>query len=78
MKKTIYIDGMMCAHCQARVKKAYEAAAGVVCAEVDLKEKKAVVTLSEPLSDQALMDIAAKAGSGSTLRLVCALPFRRS
>lgn len=62
MKKTIYIDGMMCAHCQARVKKAYEATAGVVCAEVDLKEKKAVVTLSEPLSDQALMDIAAKAG----------------
>ena len=62
MKKTIYIDGMMCSHCQAFVQKTLAALPGVESAEVSLEEKKAVLTLSGEVSDKVLMDAVAEAG----------------
>ncbi len=62
MTKTISIEGMMCAHCQAHVQQALEAVAGVRAVEVSLEEKKAVVTLAGDVSDQTLMDAVTRAG----------------
>ena len=44
MKTVIYVDGMMCTHCQARVESACKAVPGVTEAIVDLKEKNVTVT----------------------------------
>ena len=55
MTKTLKIEGMMCAHCEARVKKALEAVAGVESAEVSHAAGTAVVTASD-VSDAALKD----------------------
>lgn len=54
MTKTIYIEEMMCQHCEKRVKKALEALDGVVEANVSFKEKCAIVTLSKNVSDDEL------------------------
>ena len=54
MKRTIKIEGMMCAHCEARVKKALEALPGVTEAVASHEAGTAVVTLSEPVEDEAL------------------------
>ena len=54
MKKTLHIEGMMCAHCEARVKKALEAVNGVESAAVSHEQGTAVVTMSTPVSDDAL------------------------
>lgn len=54
MKKTIKIEGMMCAHCEAHVKKALEAVDGVVSAEVSHESGTAVVTLREDVADDIL------------------------
>ena len=54
MKKTLMIDGMMCGHCEARVKKGLEAIPGVECAAADHTAGTAVVTLSAPVSDEVL------------------------
>ncbi len=62
MKKTIYIDGMMCAHCQAHVQKALAALPGVESAEVSLEEKRAVLALTKELPDKVLMDAVTEAG----------------
>ena len=56
MKKTIKIDGMMCMHCQAHVKRALEALDGVVAAEPNHKEGIATVTLSGDVSDALLKE----------------------
>ncbi len=45
MKVTLKVEGMMCAHCVAHVKKALEGVEGVKEADVNLKKKRAVVTL---------------------------------
>ena len=47
MTKTITIEGMMCEHCEARVKKTLEAIPGIMCAVPDHTKNTAVVTLSE-------------------------------
>ena len=47
MKKTILIEGMMCAHCQMHVQKALAAIDGVCAVDVNLEEKKATVTLCQ-------------------------------
>ena len=52
--KTIMIDGMMCEHCEATVKKALEALPGVQNAQVSHEKGAAVVTLSAPVEDAAL------------------------
>ena len=54
MKKTISIEGMMCTHCEAAVKKALEALPEVTEAEVSHTAGTAVVTLSAPVDDAAL------------------------
>lgn len=54
MQKTMYITGMMCGHCEARVKKVLEGMEGVAEAVVSHTAGTAVVTLSAPVSDDAL------------------------
>ncbi len=54
MNKTISIEGMMCEHCEASVKKALEAIEGVEAAAVSHKDGKAVVTLSSDVADDVL------------------------
>ncbi|MBR5721065.1 MAG: HAD-IC family P-type ATPase, partial [Clostridia bacterium] len=54
MKKTVYIEGMMCQHCVAHVKKALDAVDGVKNADVDLEGKKAVLTLEKDVDDKTL------------------------
>ena len=54
MTKTMKIEGMMCGHCEARVKKTLEALAGVDSAEVSHEAGTAVVTLNEEVSDDVL------------------------
>ena len=54
MKKTIQIEGMMCAHCEATVKKALEALPEVTEAAVSHTAGTAVVTLSAPVDDAVL------------------------
>lgn len=62
MKKTLTVEGMMCAHCEAHVKKALAAVEGVAEVTVDLQSKKATVTLTKDVSDKSLMDAVAEAG----------------
>ena len=54
MTKTIKIEGMMCPHCEAHVKKALEAIAGVENVVPSHVEKKATLTLTAPVSDETL------------------------
>ena len=54
MEKTMNIEGMMCGHCEATVKKALEEVQGVDSAEVSHEANKAVVTLSGDVSDDVL------------------------
>lgn len=54
MKKTMKIEGMMCGHCEARVKKALEALAEVEAAEVSHEAGTAVVTLKSQTADEVL------------------------
>ena len=54
MVKTMTIEGMMCGHCEARVKKTLEAIEGVASAEVSHEKGTAVVTLTTPVSDDVL------------------------
>ena len=54
MQKTIKIEGMMCGHCEATVKKALEALPQVQSAQVSHTAGTAVVTLSEAVDDAAL------------------------
>ena len=54
MVKTMKIEGMMCGHCEAAVKKALETIDGVVSAEVSHTDGTAVVTLSKPVENAAL------------------------
>lgn len=54
MEKTMKIEGMMCGHCEARVKKCLEELEGVSEAKVSHTDGTAVVTLSAEVSDDAL------------------------
>ncbi len=54
MKKTLKVEGMMCEHCEARVKKALEAVDGVESAVADHNANTAVVTLSTDVADDIL------------------------
>ncbi len=54
MEKTMKIEGMMCAHCEARVKKALEALDAVSQAAVSHTDGTAVVTLTESVADEVL------------------------
>ncbi len=54
MEKTMKIEGMMCGHCEARVKKCLEALEGVSAATVSHETGTAVVTLSDSVTDEVL------------------------
>ena len=53
MKTTVRIEGMMCGHCEARVKKALEAIDGIESAIPDHNANTAVITLSKDVPDAA-------------------------
>ena len=61
MTKTMVIEGMMCAHCQAHVEKALNALDGV-SATVNLEAKTATVSLDAPVSDDVLKNAVVQAG----------------
>lgn len=56
MTKTMNIEGMMCGHCEARVKKALEALDAVSEAAVSHESGTAVVTLRSDISDEKLKE----------------------
>ena len=62
MEKTMKIEGMMCPHCEARVKKVLESIDGVAFAEVSHKKGTAVVTLSKAVDDSVLKKAVEDAG----------------
>ena len=57
MKKTMKIEGMMCGHCEARVKKVLESLSEVAEAIVSHTDGKAVITLTEDISNEKLTQI---------------------
>ena len=54
MTKVMKIDGMMCPHCEARVKKTLESFAEVCEAVVSHEAGTAVITLTSDISNEAL------------------------
>lgn len=54
MTKTMKIEGMMCGHCEARVKKCLEGIEGVTEAVVDHEAGTAIVTVSDNVTDEVL------------------------
>ena len=54
MEKTILVEGMMCMHCEATVKKALEAIDGVESAVASHEAGTAVVQLSKDVADEVL------------------------
>ena len=62
MEKTLKIEGMMCAHCEAHVKKALEEIPGVESAVVSAKDGTAVVTMTNDVSQTDLTDAVEHAG----------------
>ncbi|MBQ7263048.1 MAG: heavy-metal-associated domain-containing protein [Synergistaceae bacterium] len=62
MERTLVIEGMMCAHCEARVRKALEALPGIASADVSYEAGTAVVHLSGPVEEGALVHAVEAAG----------------
>lgn len=62
MRKTLVIDGMMCAHCTGRVQKALEAVQGVTEVQMSLEDKTAQVEVQDNVTAEALTDAVAAAG----------------
>lgn len=54
MTKTVNIEGMMCAHCEANVKKALEALDGIESAVVSHESGTAVIELSKDVDDDLI------------------------
>ncbi len=57
MEKTMKIEGMMCPHCEARVKKVLEELPGVSEAIVSHKDDSAIVKLTAPVCDEVLTKV---------------------
>ncbi len=62
MQKTVFVEGMGCAHCENRVKTALEALPQVLSAQVSKDSGTAVVELKEAVGDEVLKDTAACGG----------------
>jgi len=62
MKKTMTIEGMMCAHCTGRVEKALSALDGVSAVEMSLEGKSATLTLDRDVDNKLLTDAVTEAG----------------
>lgn len=55
MTKTVYVEGMMCQHCVAHVKKALEGIDGIASADVSLDDKKAVLNLEKDVDENTII-----------------------
>ncbi len=62
MEKNMTIEGMMCPHCEAAVKKALEAIEGVASAEVSHEAGSAKVSFSADVADEVLTKAVTDAG----------------
>jgi Cu2+-exporting ATPase len=62
MQKTMKIEGMMCPHCEARVKKLLEETKGVTSAVVSHTDGTAVVTMDAPIADETLIHLITENG----------------
>ena len=62
MKKTMIIEGMMCEHCKMRVQKALEQLDSVDSVSINLADGKAVVEMTDEISDSALTAAVEKEG----------------
>ena len=62
MKKTLTVEGMMCMHCVKHVTDALNVVEGVEKTDVNLKKKRAVVTLNAEVADDALKAAVKEAG----------------
>ncbi len=62
MQKTVLIDGMMCQHCEAHMKKAFESISGVASASPSHDEKCAVLELTADVPDDVLKQAVTAAG----------------
>ena len=62
MEKTIKIEGMMCPHCEARVKKLLEGLDGVTSAVVSHTEGTAIVTMESPVADEVFVKVITEDG----------------
>jgi Cu2+-exporting ATPase len=56
MEKTVHIEGMMCAHCEASVKKALESIEGVESADASLKDKKAIIKSEKDIDEKMIRE----------------------
>lgn len=61
-KQVVYIDGMMCEHCAKHVSEALLKLANVKSVKVDLKGKKALLKVSEPLDEDSLKKVIEEIG----------------
>lgn len=68
MTKVMTIDGMMCGHCEGRVRKALEAVDGVEAVATSLADKTAAVELGRDVPEEEL--VAAVTGAGYGVREV--------
>ena len=62
MQKTIFIDGMMCPHCEAHMKKHFEAISGVISAAPSHADKCAVLEMESDVPEETLRQAVAAAG----------------
>lgn len=62
MEKILYVEGMMCPHCEGRVKQILEAIDGVTQARCSHESGTATLTLSAPVSDEVLRQAVEKEG----------------
>jgi copper chaperone len=62
MTKTVFVEGMTCNNCVRHVKEALEELQGVKTVKVDLEGKKAVIDLSQEVSDNQITDAIEDAG----------------
>ena len=62
MEKTLKIEGMMCGHCEARVKQCLEALPEVASAVVSHEKGNAVLTLKQDIADSKLKQIVEEQG----------------
>jgi len=62
MKKVIFVEGMMCQHCAARVKNALLSVEGVIDVVIDLEAKTATATLSGEANDSSLKAVIEASG----------------
>lgn len=68
MTQTLTIEGMMCGHCEAHMRKALEAISGVTVQRISHSENCAVIEAAEPVSEALLRETVT--GAGYTLTAV--------